>query len=136
MTVKAIPVQIIRTSAAHDLPSGKENGFSNLEIDLDEHRMRYELDSLEQQLREAEDTHELRIGYANKIFIMVCIWLGCVIASVVMCGFHLWGFTLSDKVLITFITSTTINVVGLFAIVAKWMFHHGGKKLEDGKSKK
>jgi len=27
-----------------------------------------------------------------------------------------------DKVLIAFITSTTINVVGLFVVVAKWMF--------------
>jgi hypothetical protein len=31
-------------------------------------------------------------------------------------------FTLSDKVLIAFITSTTASVIGIFIIVAKWLF--------------
>jgi len=31
-------------------------------------------------------------------------------------------FALSDKVLIAFITSTTASVIGIFYVVAKWLF--------------
>ena len=119
--------ELIKRAISHDFPANIETDLPDFEIDLEEHRLQYEIDSLRQQLRESVDTHELRIGYANKIFILVCIWLGCVLLGVLLTGFNLGGFVLSDKVLITFITSTTINVVGLFAIVAKWMFLQNGK---------
>jgi hypothetical protein len=61
----------------------------------------------------------LHIRYANKIF-----WLVCVILGVLLAGFRIGGFFLSDKVLMTFIASTTLNVLGIFVIVAKWLFLH------------
>ena len=58
---------------------------------------------------------------AHKIF-YECAWLVCVSVAVFFTGFSYKDFSLSGKVLIAFITSTTINVVGLFVVVAKWMF--------------
>ena len=78
--------------------------------------------SQKQQLKELKDTHKLRLVYAGRIFWLVCAWLVLVAIAVFMSGFDLWGFKLSDKVLIAFIITTTINVVGLFIVVAKWMF--------------
>ncbi|MCC6589759.1 MAG: hypothetical protein IT168_23900 [Bryobacterales bacterium] len=56
------------------------------------------------------------------MIILVACWLGCVALCIFLSGIRLWGFELSEKVLIAFITSTTINVVGLFVVVAKWMY--------------
>lgn len=100
----------------------------DLSLDLAEHKLSVELEALRQQLDEARDTHQLRLGYASRIFWLVVAWLACVAVAVFMSGFALWSFKLSDKVLITFITSTTINVVGLFVVVAKWMFPNGNSK--------
>lgn len=74
------------------------------------------------ELTETKDTHSLRMSFSWGIFWLVLGWLICVVITVFLAGWNIWGFTLSDKVLITFITSTTINVIGLFGIVAKWMF--------------
>ncbi|MFL0803392.1 MAG: hypothetical protein K6L81_06715 [Agarilytica sp.] len=100
----------------------------DLSIDLEEHQLFYQVESLKQELKEAQDTHTLRLGYAGRIFWLVCAWLVCVAIAVFMSGFNVSGFSLSDKVLITFITSTTVNVVGLFVVVAKWMFPNGNNK--------
>lgn len=91
-------------------------------LDLAEHQLFYQVETLKQQLIESQDTHKLRLKYAGRIFWIVCAWLVCVAIAVFMSGFNYKEFELSDKVLIVFITSTTINVVGLYVVVAKWMF--------------
>lgn len=102
---------------------------SPLEIDLPEHKLFFEVESLKQGLKETQDTHALRLGYAEKIFRLVAAWLLVVVIAVFFAGFSLLGFNLSDKVMIAFITSTNVTVVGLFVVVAKWMFPgSGGKK--------
>lgn len=88
------------------------------------HLTEQEIERLKQQLQEAKDTHNLRLKYTGRIFVIGCIWLGLVASAVFMSGFSLLGFSLSGGVLIAFITSTTLNVVGLFIVVAKWMFPH------------
>ena len=105
-----------KDEAALSIPS--QHPDPDLSLSLDKHKS----DLLKQELKEAQDTHKLRLGYTGKIFWLVVAWLVCVLAAVLMSGFSVGGFSLSDKVIITFITSTTINVVGLFLVVAKWMF--------------
>jgi len=134
---KATSSQLIHKAASHDKPTEEESGLPDLSLDLNEHKLQCEVDALRQQITEASDTHQLRIAYANKIFWLVCIWLACVIGSILLAGFQTSGFVLTEKVLITFIASTTLNVLGLFAIVAKWMFPQNGKQpAQTGKSAK
>jgi len=94
----------------------------DFELDLVEHRQQYEIQSLWQQHRESIETHDNRISYIGRIFWLVVGWLACVVLCIVLTGYEDTGFKLSDQVLIAFITSTTINVVGLFVIVAKWLY--------------
>ncbi len=105
-----------------EVPLPQSSPEPDLSLDLAEHQLFYQVETLKQQLKEAQDTHKLRLGYAGRIFWLVCVWLACVAIAVFMSGFTFFGFSLSDNVLITFITSTTITVVGLFVVVAKWMF--------------
>lgn len=125
--------EIIKKIAPRDQPVSVCTEVANVdpEVDLDYYQLQHmqvQLDTLSHNLQESRDNHKLRMDYANKIFILVCLWLGCVILSVLLAGFKIFNFSLSDKVLITFITSTTINVLGLFAIVAKWLFQQNDNK--------
>jgi hypothetical protein len=68
---------------------------------------------------------EARKIYANRVFMMVCFWLSIIILIVVLQGFKcVFGcyFKLSDAVLITLITTTTVNVLAFLTIVIRNLF--------------
>jgi len=57
----------------------------------------------------------------NQIFVVTVLWIFMIIIIVVACGSgHL---KLSDSVLITLITTTTLNVFGFMVIVVKYLFN-------------
>ena len=112
-------------------PLPPEEPVPDLNLDLEEHRLAFQLDCLNQDLKALKETHGLRLSYTGRIFWLVVAWLACVVICVLFSGFRFRGFQLSDSVLVAFITSTTVNVVGLFVLVAKWMFP-SGKDSPDG----
>ncbi len=65
---------------------------------------------------------DLQQIFAYLLFGLVSIWLSAVIVTIFLCGFAYIDFNLSDSVLIAFITSTTTSVIGLFLLVARWLF--------------
>jgi len=76
---------------------------------------------LEDENERLRDVHELRKEYIPRLFGLTCVWL--IVVTV-----FLWrvaggrDFYLYDNVLIALITSTTINVIGIFLIAARWLF--------------
>ena len=76
---------------------------------------------LEDENERLRDVPELRKEYIPRLFVLTCVWL--IVVTV-----FLWrvaggrDFYLYDKVLIALITSTTINVIGIFLIAARWLF--------------
>ena len=76
---------------------------------------------LEDENERLRDVHKLRKEYIPKLFGLTCVWL-------VVVAVFLWkvaggrDFYLYDNVLIALITSTTINVIGIFLIAARWLF--------------
>ena len=92
-------------------------------LSLEGHRQEFEIETLWQALRELQETHRSRIQYIGRIFWLVVGFLACVVWCIALTGYkEVTGFNLSDKVLIAFITSTTVTVVGLFVVVAKWLY--------------
>jgi hypothetical protein len=77
---------------------------------------------LNQELRHTKHLHYVRLFLLAALFILVMIWLFSVAALLLLQGFRLFGFYLSDAVIIAYITSTTVSVLGLFHIAAKWLF--------------
>lgn len=75
-----------------------------------------------QELTEQHELHETRLGYVPRLFWLIVAWLAITSIFLAFAGFHSWGFTLSEKILIALITSTTANVLGLFYVVAKWLY--------------
>jgi hypothetical protein len=71
------------------------------------------------------------LGYA------VAGWMVFVVAVLLLQGFgSRTGFHLSDKVLITLLTTTTINVLGIFYVVVRYFFSESyrHRRLKSGKS--
>jgi hypothetical protein len=63
-----------------------------------------------------------RGDWGTRIFWIMVSWLAAVVIAVGLQGFGGWKFHLSDSVIIAFITTTTVNVIGLGYIVAKYFF--------------
>ena len=63
-----------------------------------------------------------RAEYAPKIYWLVVVWVIGIFALIILQGFHIYSFNLSDSVLIAAISGTTLNILGIFAIVAKYIF--------------
>jgi len=89
---------------------------------LESERLKIQVDRLQDELEEARDLHGLRKTYTGRLFWLIVVWLGIVVVFVALTGAWKARFSLSDAVLIAFITSTTLSVLGLFVLVAKWLY--------------
>jgi len=77
-------------------------------------RLRAELDSVNQDMAE-------RKKYAGHVFWMCACWLSAILLLLIASGIGV-HFKLSDKVLLAAIGSTTTNILGVFYIVARYLF--------------
>lgn len=83
-----------------------------------------ESEELKARVAKLNQDIKLRKKYSGKLYWLISIWLIAIFVLLLLQGFlGIMGyFNLSDKVLITIIGGTTINVLGLFAIVANYIF--------------
>ena len=64
---------------------------------------------------------EQRGKYSFRIFLFVCTYMVLALVILILCGCSI--LHLSDGAIIALLTTTTANVIGLFAVVAKYLFH-------------
>lgn len=84
-------------------------------------RQDLELESIREELNSRKQDREQRGEYVGKIHDLVSTYIAVVLMFVLFQGL---GFLrISDKVMITLLSTTTINVIGIFIIVAKYLFH-------------
>ena len=85
-------------------------------LDIERSQLFAELESFRQ------DTTE-RKKYAGRIFWVCAGWVMSIFAILILNGFgSVIGFRLSDSVLLAAIGSTTANILGIFYIVARYLF--------------
>lgn len=110
---------------------------------IERERQQLEIEQLRTKNRAATDAntrerhlHCTRIVTLIALFALVVVWLSFVIKAIWLCA-HYGNepyvsthpgntFQISDQVLIAFITSTTVSVIGIFLIAAKWLFPQNG----------
>jgi hypothetical protein len=80
-----------------------------------------ELQLLKAQIQKFEDDNESRREFSRNIFTVTVIWMFLVLVIVIQSANGKWH--LSDSVLIALITTTTANVIGIFIIVANYLFN-------------
>lgn len=81
-----------------------------------------ELDTLRENLEGKRQDRKQRGNFAVRIFNLMCIYLAVVLLIVTLKGFRV--LDLDNTVLNVLLTTTTANVIGIFIIVAKYLFHH------------
>jgi hypothetical protein len=83
---------------------------------------------LEAAFGRVRDIHTARLWGLVLLFLLVVIWLVAILVFVFLSGFQFWPWfnksflTLSDAVILALIGSTTVNVIGLFVIAARWLY--------------
>ena len=82
---------------------------------LENEKLRVEIDSLDQDRIE-------RKTYAGRVFWLVVAWLSSIGIILLLQGFGFKQFQLSDSVLLMLIGTTTGSVVGIFLIIANYLF--------------
>ncbi|UVE66936.1 hypothetical protein L2Y90_07440 [Burkholderia pyrrocinia] len=83
----------------------------------------------QRELRQIDDLIKARTTYADKIYGLVVRWLICIAVLLLLQGFHIFSFSLPEKVLLALIGGTTLNVIGIFTIVANFLFAKGASTL-------
>jgi hypothetical protein len=86
---------------------------------------RLELKDYEQEMLEGvkQDREERKI-YARRVFVLTSAWLLAIVILLVLQGLkRVWlGFELSEGVILALIGGTTVNVLGFFYFVLKYLF--------------
>ena len=85
-------------------------------------------DLFEEARKDAENRRGNRDDYIPRIFILVCVWLGAVVVILLLQGFSVCDFELSQLVLTSFIGATTANVLWIFWLVADYLFPSPGDR--------
>lgn len=87
-------------------------------------REKIETELKRHDLDQRKQEHTQRVSYARKIYWLICAWLIVILLIVIASGSNCKYFTLeiSDRVLITLLTTTTVTVFGLFVTVLKYIY--------------
>lgn len=93
--------------------------------DLENQRRTAEVDLLQAKVKSAKQDISERQSYASRIYWVIIGWLAAMFGVVVLEGFGVGGFDLADSVLLTLIGGTTANVLGIFVLVARYLFWRG-----------
>jgi len=64
----------------------------------------------------------MREQYAHRCFFFMCIWAIIVFVLVTLSSISCVPVTISDSVLITLLTGSTVNVIGLVVIILRGIF--------------
>lgn len=82
---------------------------------------RKKIERLSEEIEDLKQDRKQRKIFSYCIFIFMCAYMAVSLAIVFLCG--LGVMILDVSVLITLLTTTLANVIGVFNFVAKYLFH-------------
>ena len=69
-----------------------------------------------------KDKRQMRMYYAKRTFKLTYLWLSAVIIILLLNGWHAWGFSLTQAELITLLSTTTANILGVLLIIVTYIY--------------
>ena len=116
-------------SAGNPIPPGEldrirlpiENPPQNPDLETTQEELSLESAHRRAVIAGLEQDTEERKKYAHRIFVLICIWIGCVFLIVAAQGIG-YHFSLAEGIVLAVIGTTTVNVLGIFYIVAHYLF--------------
>jgi hypothetical protein len=110
----------IRTNVLEELPQDGTFDISIKEIEKGKHHT--ELNMMKEVLKSKEQNREERKDYATKVYRLLVIFLSITFSIVIANGIICFYFQLSDVIIVTILTTSSANIIALFAIVMKYLF--------------
>lgn len=80
------------------------------------------IDKMQEEIKDLRQDRQQRKIFGYCIFGFMCAYMAAALAIVFFCG--LGCMRLSDKVLITLLTTTLADVIGIFSFVAKYLYRN------------
>lgn len=120
-----LSLENVKVLAARAIPNTPGQDTSLESETLEKEQLRVEIEKLRAELDSFKQDIQQRRTFAPKLYLLTCWWLGSVTLILLLQGLsegRLHFFRLSDSVLIALLGTTTVNVVGLFYVVAKYLF--------------
>lgn len=106
----AIKLEEIPADLPDLLTSGAEQGLAN-------EKLKTENDLLKSAFKQST-------WFAISTFILVVVYMIFIVGIIIWQGCISPELRISDKVFITILSTTTVNVLGLFYLIIKYVFHH------------
>lgn len=105
----------------------KEADFSSDEVSYlqakeELRKAKIQNDILEESLNKLKQDRGQRKDYASMIFDFMCWYLGAVFFIIMLNGMTMVNFYVSDDIILALLGTTTIEVIGTFAFVARYLF--------------
>lgn len=85
-------------------------------------QQRVDIEKLKEDLESLKQDRQQRKVLSIALFIFMCVYMAVALLIVFLCG--LFVMYLSDTVLVTLLTTTLADVIGIFGFVAKYLYHN------------
>jgi hypothetical protein len=105
-----------------DDPQGALGEFELQDSHVEKAKIAEELAEQKRQNQRKVDDHQFKLWLAIGLFLLLVVYLGIVLCIVVANG--VGCIKNQEAVLISLLGTTSVNVIGLFVIVAKYFFPH------------
>jgi len=122
--------QSLSVDAIHDSPPSRvdpevDAAVGGERADLESERLKAQIALLKAEVQDRDQDREERVKYANRVFRLLLVWLLWMGAVVVAQGVGPLPFHLAEAVIIALVGGTTASVIGIFLIVANYLFPRG-----------
>lgn len=120
--------ELLKTSRAVNIEQGysvKSIKYVDIEKNIVQENLRkaqLENDALDEVNKGDAQDREQRKQFAEKIFTFVCLYMMGVLFILLSIGAQWIDFYLSDQVVITLVSTTTANIIGILLIVVHYLF--------------
>lgn len=85
-------------------------------------QQRADIEKLKEELESLKQDRQQRKVLSIALFIFMCVYMAVALLIVFLCG--LFVMYLSDTVLVTLLTTTLADVIGIFSFVTKYLYHN------------
>lgn len=110
----------VRNNERVDITPAKLENPEDCRLELLRIQVKLQQEELDGKKQDRED----RKTFAKYLFWLLVGYLIIVFTILILASSDCVGMTVSDSVLITMLATTTANIIGLFAIVARYLFRH------------
>lgn len=89
--------------------------------------LRKRIERKDEEIKDIQQDRSQRKEFADKLFNLMCWYLVGVYLLILMNGISTMNFHISDDIILALLGTTAVEIIGTFAIVARYLFSKNNK---------